>query len=43
LGSARIGLFTGLTGIGGGMLTDIVMTLSGLSMHKSIGGAAVIR
>ena len=35
-----IGLSSGFAGIGGGILTNIVMTLSGLPMHKSIGRAA---
>jgi uncharacterized protein len=37
---AGIGLSSGFAGIGGGILTNIVMTLSGLPMHKSIGRAA---
>jgi uncharacterized membrane protein YfcA len=35
-----IGAFSGFAGVGGGILTNIVMTLSGLPMHKSIGRAA---
>jgi uncharacterized protein len=35
-----IGLSSGFAGIGGGILTNIVMSLSGLPMHKSIGRAA---
>jgi uncharacterized protein len=35
-----IGATSGLAGIGGGILTNIIMTLSGLPMHKSIGRAA---
>ncbi len=35
-----IGAVSGFAGIGGGILTNIVMTLSGLPMHKSIGRAA---
>lgn len=35
-----IGVTSGFAGIGGGILTNIVMTLSGLPMHKSIGRAA---
>jgi uncharacterized membrane protein YfcA len=35
-----IGASSGLAGIGGGILTNVVMTLSGLPMHKSIGRAA---
>src|SRR6516162_8442372 len=40
LAAAGIGLSSGFAGIGGGILTNIVMTLSGLPMHKSIGRAA---
>jgi uncharacterized protein len=40
LAGASIGLSSGFAGIGGGILTNIVMTLSGLPMHKSIGRAA---
>jgi uncharacterized protein len=35
-----IGLCSGLAGVGGGILTNIVMTLAGMPMHKSIGRAA---
>jgi uncharacterized protein len=35
-----IGVSSGFAGVGGGILTNIVMTLSGLPMHKSIGRAA---
>ena len=35
-----IGASSGLAGLGGGILTNVVMTLSGLPMHKSIGRAA---
>lgn len=38
--AAVIGITSGFAGIGGGILTNIVMTLSGLPMHKSIGRAA---
>jgi uncharacterized membrane protein YfcA len=38
--AAGIGLSSGFAGIGGGILTNIVMTLSGLPLHKSIGRAA---
>jgi len=38
--SVSIGVSSGLAGVGGGILTNIVMTLSGFSMHKSIGRAA---
>ncbi|MGE5270298.1 MAG: sulfite exporter TauE/SafE family protein [Thiohalocapsa sp.] len=37
---AGIGIVSGLAGVGGGILTNVVMTLSGVSMHKSIGRAA---
>ncbi|MBV8166009.1 MAG: sulfite exporter TauE/SafE family protein [Alphaproteobacteria bacterium] len=40
LSSLAIGVCSGLAGVGGGILTNIVMTLSGLPMHKSIGRAA---
>jgi uncharacterized protein len=40
LAGAGIGAFSGFAGVGGGILTNIVMTLSGLPMHKSIGRAA---
>ena len=35
-----IGLVSGFAGVGGGILTNIFMTLCGLPMHKSIGRAA---
>lgn len=35
-----IGTCSGFAGIGGGILTNIVMTVTGLPMHKSIGRAA---
>jgi uncharacterized membrane protein YfcA len=35
-----IGAVSGFAGIGGGILTNIVMTVSGLPMHQSIGRAA---
>jgi uncharacterized membrane protein YfcA len=35
-----IGIISGFAGVGGGILTNIVMALSGLPMHKSIGRAA---
>jgi uncharacterized membrane protein YfcA len=38
--AAGIGVSSGLAGIGGGIMTNIVMTLSGMPMHKSIGRAA---
>lgn len=39
---AGIGLVSGLAGVGGGILTNIVMTFSGVSMHRSIGRAAAV-
>jgi uncharacterized membrane protein YfcA len=35
-----IGLVSGFAGVGGGILTNVVMTLCGMPMHKSIGRAA---
>jgi uncharacterized membrane protein YfcA len=40
IAGAAIGLSSGLAGVGGGILTNIVMALSGMPMHKSIGRAA---
>ena len=40
IASGAIGLSSGLAGVGGGILTNIVMTLAGMPMHKSIGRAA---
>src|SRR5262249_43345124 len=40
IAAAAIGLFSGLAGVGGGILTNIVMSLSGISIRKSIGRAA---
>jgi uncharacterized protein len=37
-----IGACSGFAGIGGGILTNIVMSLTGLPMHKSIGRAAAV-
>jgi uncharacterized protein len=37
---AAIGLCSGLAGVGGGTLTNIVMTITGMPMRKSIGRAA---
>lgn len=37
-----IGASSGFAGIGGGILTNIVMTLTGLTMHQSIGRAAAV-
>jgi uncharacterized membrane protein YfcA len=40
IAGAAIGLSSGLAGVGGGILTNIFMTLGGMPMHKSIGRAA---
>jgi uncharacterized protein len=40
LAGIGIGLVSGFAGVGGGIMTNIVMSLSGISMHKSIGRAA---
>jgi uncharacterized membrane protein YfcA len=40
LSGMGIGAVSGFAGIGGGILTNIVMTVSGLPMHKSIGRSA---
>jgi uncharacterized membrane protein YfcA len=37
-----IGLVSGFAGVGGGILTNVVMVLSGVPMHKSIGRAAAV-
>ena len=37
---AVIGAVSGFAGVGGGILTNIVMTVSGMPIHKSIGRAA---
>jgi uncharacterized membrane protein YfcA len=37
---AGIGLVSGFAGVGGGILTNVVMTLSGMPMHRSVGRAA---
>lgn len=37
-----IGLSSGLAGVGGGIMTNIVMSFCGISMHKSIGRAAAV-
>jgi uncharacterized protein len=42
LAGASIGIVSGLAGVGGGIMTNIVMTLSGVPMHKSIGRAASV-
>ncbi len=39
---AGIGLCSGLAGVGGGILTNTVMNLSGLSMHRSVGRSAAV-
>jgi uncharacterized membrane protein YfcA len=40
ISSAAIGLCSRLAGVGGGILTNIVMSLAGIPMHKRIGRAA---
>jgi uncharacterized protein len=42
IAGAGIGLISGFAGVGGGILTNIVMTVCGMSMHKSIGRAAAV-
>ena len=42
LAGGTIGLFSELAGVGGGILTNIIMTLSGVPMHKSVGRAASV-
>jgi uncharacterized membrane protein YfcA len=42
LAGAGIGLCSGLAGVGGGILTNIVMSLTGMPIHKSIGRAATV-
>jgi len=37
-----IGLVSGFAGVGGGILTNVVMVVSGVPMHKSIGRAAAV-
>ena len=37
-----IGLVSGFAGVGGGIMTNIVMALSGVPMHKSVGRAAAV-
>lgn len=37
-----IGAVSGFAGVGGGILTNIVMSLSGMTMHKSVGRAAAV-
>jgi uncharacterized membrane protein YfcA len=41
IAGTAIGLCSGLAGVEGCILTNIVMTLAGMPMHKSIGRAAV--
>lgn len=42
LAGGTIGLCSGLAGVGGGILTNIVMTISGVPMHRSVGRAASV-
>jgi uncharacterized membrane protein YfcA len=42
LAGGTIGLFSGLAGVGGGIMTNIFMSLSGVPMHKSVGRAASV-
>jgi uncharacterized membrane protein YfcA len=42
LAGAGIGLCSGLAGVGGGILTNIAMGLTGETMHRSIGRAAAV-
>jgi uncharacterized membrane protein YfcA len=42
LAGAGIGLCSGLAGVGGGILTNIAMSLTGVTMHRSIGRAAAV-
>jgi len=37
-----IGLVSGFAGVGGGIMTNVVMALSGVPMHKSVGRAAAV-
>jgi len=37
-----IGSFSGLAGVGGGIMTNIIMSLSGLPMHRCVGRAAAV-
>ncbi len=37
-----IGMISGFAGVGGGILTNVVMSLSGIPMHKSVGRAAAV-
>jgi uncharacterized membrane protein YfcA len=42
LSGGTIGLLSGLAGVGGGIMTNIIMSLSGVPMHKSVGRAASV-
>jgi uncharacterized membrane protein YfcA len=42
LAGCLIGMVSGLAGVGGGIMTNIVMNLSGMPMHKSVGRAAAV-
>jgi uncharacterized membrane protein YfcA len=42
IAGAAIGLSSGLAGVGCGILTNIIMALGGMPMHKSIGRAAPV-
>jgi uncharacterized membrane protein YfcA len=42
LAGLGIGLVSGFAGVGGGILTNVVMVVSGVPMHKSIGRAAAV-
>ena len=37
-----IGIVSGFAGVGGGIMTNIVLALTGLPMHKSVGRAAAV-
>jgi uncharacterized membrane protein YfcA len=42
LAGLGIGVVSGFAGVGGGILTNVVMVVSGVPMHKSIGRAAAV-
>lgn len=42
LAGLGIGIVSGFAGVGGGILTNVVMVVSGVPMHKSIGRAAAV-
>jgi uncharacterized protein len=42
MASMGIGLVSGFAGVGGDILTNVVMVVSGVPMHKSIGRAAAV-